>query len=468
MKQAVDSRVEPYTRGFERVLLSLAALLPAVGAWYLHYFEIGARVFHGPRIHELAIGISVLASGFVAYVAIRCFASSGEVFLRWLALALVAETVIYAPHGLFTPLAHDHTALFLIYGPASRFGMAILLMVGLMRYSVPAVPIEARSRRFWWRGAVALVSFDVVLGMVALLYSAAMPVLRLIFEYGALLITLIAIVLMLMRPKASPLMRIYTFALTGFATASIVFIFARPWTHLWWYAHAVFAAAFMLLGFGVLRAFHTTGSFSGVFSQEELMRRLRSEKERAEVAARELMRANQRLEQLAATDSLTGVANRRRLIAGAQRECERARCGRTPLALLLIDIDHFKAVNDRYGHAAGDAVLKRFAEEGVAVLREIDLMGRIGGEEFAVVLPGADSDEALHVAQRLRAAASAMVVRDVADPEFRVTVSVGVAVLGADGTDPQSLLRAADHRLYLAKGAGRDRVVGVNCRLQTG
>jgi len=177
--------------------------------------------------------------------------------------------------------------------------------------------------------------------------------------------------------------------------------------------------------------------------------------EQATEALREL---NADLERLAMVDPLTGVANRRYFYQRAGIEIGAAHRRRSPLACLMLDIDVFKSVNDRYGHAAGDLVLKRVAETVQAGIRPYDLLGRLGGEEFAVLLPDADIDAATVIAERLRIAVSASpaLVEGVALP---VTVSIGVSVLAPEDAAIDPLLDRADRALYQAKDGGRNRVV---------
>src|SRR6185436_11318492 len=133
---------------------------------------------------------------------------------------------------------------------------------------------------------------------------------------------------------------------------------------------------------------------------------------------------------------------------------------RRELCVLMLDIDHFKAVNDRHGHAAGDDVLKLISATFAWGLRDADVCGRIGGEEFAVVLPETGLAQAMQTAERLRlTVAKTAVPTDHAPEPLRVTVSVGVAAL-SDGESLDELLARADQSLYQAKRAGRNRVVG--------
>lgn len=156
------------------------------------------------------------------------------------------------------------------------------------------------------------------------------------------------------------------------------------------------------------------------------------------------------------TDALTLLANRRAFEEELAREVARAVRSGAPLSVVAFDVDRFKAVNDGHGHAAGDAVLRGIAARARAAVRAGDLAARIGGEEFALLLPGAALPGAVELAERLRAAIAAAPVQ--AGPAaISVTVSLGCAAL-EPGEPPEALLARADARLYEAKGAGRDRV----------
>lgn len=178
----------------------------------------------------------------------------------------------------------------------------------------------------------------------------------------------------------------------------------------------------------------------------------------AEVAL-ERSRLNDKLERLASTDPLTGLLTRRAMSNQVQAELERCAEQGETLGLLLFDVDRFKAINDRYGHDAGDVVLKHVAQAARAQLREADAAGRWGGEEFLLLVSQAEHDIAVVVAERLRQQIAALAVHT-EQGIIRPTVSVGVASLGFDGTTLEALVRAADKRLYEAKQAGRNRVVG--------
>ncbi|MDY6904758.1 MAG: diguanylate cyclase [Thermodesulfobacteriota bacterium] len=163
------------------------------------------------------------------------------------------------------------------------------------------------------------------------------------------------------------------------------------------------------------------------------------------------------IRKLAATDPLTGVSNRRSFMAQAEAEFSRCRRYERPLSFLMIDIDHFKKINDKYGHHVGDEALQAFTQTCMGILRDNDILGRIGGEEFAVILVEIGLRRALQVAERLRSeVASETIVKD--DISLTFHVSVGLTVLkGTDNTIDDTMQRA-DRALYRAKSLGRNRV----------
>jgi diguanylate cyclase (GGDEF)-like protein len=162
------------------------------------------------------------------------------------------------------------------------------------------------------------------------------------------------------------------------------------------------------------------------------------------------------LHELSITDSLTGLANRKHLMETLEAEIERCRRYRRPLAVAMIDIDHFKRFNDTFGHLAGDEVLRRLAAIFRASLRSADFAARYGGEEFLIVLPETDAATAAEIAERIRARVAAeSAQREAVAP--RITVSAGIAAASGD-EDLEVLIHKADAALYRAKEAGRDRV----------
>ncbi len=177
--------------------------------------------------------------------------------------------------------------------------------------------------------------------------------------------------------------------------------------------------------------------------------------ERLEV---DLKKAQVELERLATTDFLTGIANNRSFFETGEREIQRARRYGRPLAVLMLDLDRFKRVNDTYGHAVGDRVLVAVAATCKHFLRDIDVFGRLGGEEFGMLLPETNLTGGRATAERLRQTIAETDI-DAGETTLRITISIGVSVLSPEDDRVESALKRADDALYEAKRSGRNRVV---------
>ena len=447
------------TKAYLWLLITLFALSPLSGVWYLETYQTPLLCVTDHTAHHFSIALSIALGLFVAYVTRQCYLESGEPLLRWLTFGFFGFALIYAPHGLFTTFSDSHSALFLLYGPASRFIMLLMMFVGLQVYGQGAdEPVVRRSVRPWWLGMAMFFLFDLVIAVVAETALLKLVDWRGVFESGALVLALLGVVIVIVRHRTSPLMMTYALSMVLFAQSSFAFLLAKPWNHLWWYGHALFAAGFFILSYGVLRAFHSTGAFASVYSEEELMSRLRSEKSNTETALGRLQEAHEKLAWIASVDALTGAANRRHFMECIDLEAGRSRRSGAALSLLAMDIDHFKDVNDSHGHQAGDKVLHHFAERVMRDLRPHDIFGRIGGEEFMVLLPDTDGEAASILAERIRKQVEVMSIVH-GEKTLHVTVSVGVAAFGRDGETVDQVIKVADERLYRAKHEGRNRVI---------
>lgn len=172
----------------------------------------------------------------------------------------------------------------------------------------------------------------------------------------------------------------------------------------------------------------------------------------------ELHQSHNQLEEMATTDTLTGLANRKKIMSLLVEHFKHFQRYQTVFSIMMLDIDYFKNVNDTYGHLAGDAVLAKTAQTINSTLREIDFLGRYGGEEFLVILPETDGNKAEKSAERIRRAVKeSMTPYD--DKALKVTVSIGVAEIKSEDNNENELLNRADDALYSAKGKGRDQVI---------
>jgi len=191
------------------------------------------------------------------------------------------------------------------------------------------------------------------------------------------------------------------------------------------------------------------------------VRRLETLLAEKEQLATELAEANARLERMAATDPLTRLSNRRAFHDALDQQLHRSARAQAPLSLLMIDVDHFKRLNDTHGHQAGDEVLRRLGQCLMDASRGADVAARYGGEEFSLILPDTSGEAALIVAERVRSAVEQMDI-EAECSTLHITVSLGAATVCAPDAHlrAEELIAAADAALYCAKDGGRNRVVG--------
>lgn len=201
-----------------------------------------------------------------------------------------------------------------------------------------------------------------------------------------------------------------------------------------------------------------SGRFRGYLGSTTDITELVEAKMRVEAINAELQAAKLVADELARTDGLTGLNNRRAFFERAQEIQDQARRYKRHYAVMMLDVDHFKAINDTHGHGIGDEALKEVAATIKSVTRESDVVGRIGGEEFAVLLPETKADSAMALAERLRQALADVVV-PVPQGEVTFTASIGVAECCNKGSSVEDAIARADKALYEAKEGGRDRVV---------
>jgi diguanylate cyclase (GGDEF)-like protein len=185
---------------------------------------------------------------------------------------------------------------------------------------------------------------------------------------------------------------------------------------------------------------------------------LRYGREKLSDANKALVKTNKELHKLSITDGLTGLLNRKHILELLDREISRSRRYGHPVSVLMLDIDHFKNVNDTYGHQTGDAVMRRLADCLCETVRENDLVGRYGGEEFLILLPDSNARNSAQTAQRIRKMVQDLEI-ETSNENVSVTVSIGVSSYPQYGQDANAVICAADAALYQAKSSGRNQVV---------
>jgi diguanylate cyclase (GGDEF)-like protein/PAS domain S-box-containing protein len=555
--------------------------------------------FESHSFHEVAIAVATAIGLFVSYVSWRSHQATGEMFVRWLTAAFLMFTLIYAPHGLLTRTSHENIWLFLLFGPASRLAMLCCLAYGLAQYGKPEeAPLPFVLWGFW--GRILMVSGLIITGVTALALSpvAGSPWVRMSMELATLLLCLLAIGVIAWRRIDSPQMFYFAMALAIFGQADIAFILAKPWDHLWWLAHLIFAWGFFILSLGVARALLTTRSFAAIYSKEELMhvkeheRAMELEQAQLEAANLDLHACQIRLmavlngvqdcvitigrdgivqsfnqaaertfgyssgevigknvkmlmpepyhsehdgyidhyvrtaepkmngrvrevvgkrfdgslfpmelwinestinQQTLFTASIRDITTRkameeeiyshafhdpltklpnRRLLDDRLMQCmaDGKRSGRHG-ALLFLDLDKFKPLNDAYGHEVGDLLLLAVAGRLKEELRDLDTVARFGGDEFVVILGSLAVDrsesmaQAAAVAENIRVSISATYhLRPQANEQVsavidhQCSVSIGVYLFLGMQDSREKIIKCADTAMYEAKAAGRNLI----------
>lgn len=454
--QIKHNAVKLVASGYIRLLLTTLALLPILLILYIDSEIAPDDVFIAYTFHVIAITMAVMVSAFLSYITWRCYVATGEVLLKWLVFGFWGFTIVYAPHGFLTHHGADNVWLFVLFGPASRLVLSFCFLVAMLKFGEMIKPEQTTSKGLWVATAIFVVINAVVYG-VAKSTSLDLNWWRLLAEYISVSMFIGSVLWMLVQRIRGYIPLLYSIAMVWFALSCLSFSIGSVWDHQWWLAHIIFAAGFLLLSYGVVQAFLTTGSFKTIYSQSDLFKQIIQEKKKTERALQELQQVNQKLEQLAATDSLTGIANRREFMNRAEEEISRANRNGTDLCMMVIDFDQFKNVNDEYGHQAGDKVLKEFVRLSKEIMRPSDLLGRIGGEEFALLLPETELSSSIKVAERLREYIEDSPVT-YNNQTINLTISIGLAQYQPKVDTVKKWLHRADQLLYQAKDKGRNRV----------
>lgn len=347
--------------------------------------------------------------------------------LIWLGIVVGIELSIFDP-------SIPHTPIFIaLY--ASNALVYLLIRSGLsLRLNDPSLTIPQMM--------LATLAITVVLHYTSDIRGAMQSIYFMVMTFGVFALD-----------------RLRMFAMSLFILASYTGLVIYEWTAQ--PQSQIFGISFglwMILALGLAWFVYVGGYIYNLQQRIREQRKiLRDNQQRLTDTNAQLHKAMTRLEEIAVRDELTGLFNRRHFLARLDEELSRAERGGTRLHIALIDLDHFKEVNDAHGHQVGDLVLRKFADVAQRELRRSDVVARYGGEEFIALFAEGESGDIAQVLERLRIDFARACVRDI-NPEMTVTLSAGLAAWH-EGDTPDSIIQRADQALYRAKADGRNRLV---------
>jgi diguanylate cyclase (GGDEF)-like protein len=421
---------------------ALLILVAEIAADYPTFSFVESLLFGVINLLEATIAYLLLSrwrfdSRFVRPVDLAKFLIAGPVIA-----AFVTACAAGAIYSYFRGIELTYFEFLRVWWFSDALGLMIVTPLVLSIWPLKSGAVEEPIRLRWFDGLVALLAFAAI--AVILVSENGM-------FYGAQVRpTWLFPLLLYAAARLTPRMTI--FVLVIFST---VFLFTvengqQPFGELPIHEtvlqvqQLVFLMTVTSIGFAALLA--------------QLRADTRELEARVQARTAELREANEQLQKWALTDPLTGVLNRRALFDVLRREMERHRRHGHQLAVIMFDIDHFKAVNDTYGHAVGDSVLQHVAQVAAKEIRGTDTLARYGGEEFVLIAPETDKLQAVQLSNRVREALRVGAL-PMNQGELRITASFGVALMRAQDAAPEEVLQRADEALYAAKAAGRDRVM---------
>ena len=289
--------VSRLTRLYLRSLIALVVLAPSAGIVYIHFLQAPDLKWVQHDFHVVAVTGSILLGLFVTGVSFLCYRETGEPFLRWLTLGFLGFVILYFPHGALTHTADGNIWLFILYGPFSRLAIGAFLIAALLAYGRAEDPPPMRTAaKTWFPWIVLLIA---TVGAVFALADSPVgghPMVRWISEGGQIALCLIGIVIILVR-RDRPVALVYlAVALAMYAQSGVAFLLAKPWNHMWWYAHVIFAAGFFVLSYILMRAFQTTHSLVAVYTLEEMVSRVAAARTETAGARRSAQQLRQMLD----------------------------------------------------------------------------------------------------------------------------------------------------------------------------
>ena len=452
--------------------LYFAAIILTIPLLLLLYFLAQPEAsWQAPAFHFYYVVVSAVIAFIIACFAYREYDRTHQLKIYLLAIGFVGISVLYYVHALITPgksivqfpSMQHHINAFVFFGDMSRLWVSL--------FFIPQTFIADKShKRLTWVPLAMIAVVLIGLSIFMLQNPDCFPNIKHsngLDTHFAVITKVITVVFLVItvaryyegwRILPNPALMSLITGVSLLSQTPVVFLLSKPWGQTWWLAHHLYLFSFIIIGLGLLYSRRCEQiRFFDVFKQiEETMNTIEQQKAALELANKQLIAKSVALEKMAFIDNLTGAFNRQHFDSEANREIDRVQRYRHRASVILIDIDHFKIVNDTYGHDAGDQVLIELVQAIQDNIRTSDVLARWGGEEFVILTPYLSCAEAGQFAEKLRALIDGCLLND-----KHVTISLGVAECHETDTVKSWVMRA-DKALYQAKAAGRNKVVCYN------
>ena len=441
------------------LLAILIIVLPLI-FYYIYNFNNEVQFY--ADLHFYYVVVSSIIALFVGIAAYYEYKKNKNEKIFYIAIGFIGVAIFYTFHALVTPgmtifqffVFPDqitNISIFVLLGDLSRLWLAIMIFI-------PENLFENKHKiKKYYNGYFLSILFLIISGLVylALINPSILPAFKNADSTDTYLAILTKVVTLLFLGinalkyyysyKAKPNITILAF-IVGICLVmetATIFMISKPWTATWWLAHNLFLLSYIVIGFGVLYSYFGKEKyeFFDVIGQINKNTKLLEEK-------------NTKLNNLANYDALTGLSNRRNFIATTEEYIEKAKTDNSSFALMFIDLDRFKTINDKYGHLTGDEFLKICSKKIISAIKTTDIAARIGGDEFVLLLKEVDQEQIENIAKRI--------LEKLKEP---ITInenlcvggaSIGISIFPKDGSTVDELITKSDEAMYNVKAQGRN------------
>ncbi|MBS3990771.1 MAG: GGDEF domain-containing protein [Erysipelothrix sp.] len=413
--------------------------------------------------HLFYVLVSSVIAFFLGYAAYLEYRKNKVDKIYFIALGFIGVGVFYTFHALVTPnmtflklfefpSIASNVSAFVMFGDLSRLWLALMIFIPDRLFDK-----NQNARKFFT--GYALIGFAIVL-TVLVYYGLLTPEIFPSFKNSDLSDTNLAILTKIMtllligvntlryyysyKAKSNITILSFVVGLVLIMETVIIFMISKPWSAEWWLAHNLFLASYLVIGFGVLYSLFSKEQygFFDVYGQIEQYTSLLEEK-------------NKELDAIANIDSMTGLSNRRHFLITAEDYIEVAKKENSTFALLFIDLDFFKEVNDMFGHKTGDELLKILSKKMSSLIKTSDVASRVGGDEFVLLLKNVDKSQVQNIATRIVKKLNEPVL--VGNNRCQVGASIGISIYPQDGSTIDELFAKSDEAMYAVKQSGRNK-----------